>query len=263
MELNTNDKEAICEFFKACNELIEGRFIIFETKISNLLQAIVHSELLYKLYSSCMADFIFEKEYSLALATNSNNGGYFTMPDDEEKIIAFTTSLLLEMDKGKITMQNFVTQNFYTGEGYNIDYKQFAHTVLVPYKTSIKNILNIDEEGNVLETDGEEQSFYDQMSIEETIVDAEFEDDSKKLFANLIISVNTLYASISSDIKMKNTTREELCLILKALNKAIELEQLLIINALLVPLEYAIGKNKKYKYEFNDLKECLANFYYS
>ena len=263
MELSTNDKEGICEFFKACNELIEGRFIISETKISNLLQAIVRSELLFKLYSSCMADFNFEKEYSLALATNGNNGGYFVMPDDEEKIIAFTTSLLLEMDKGKITMQNFVTQNFYTGEGYNIDYKQFAYTVLVPYKNSIKNILNIDEEGNVLESEEQEESFYDQMSIEETITDVEYENTSKKLFANLIISVNTLYASVSSDIKMKSAMREELCLILKALNKAIELEQLLIINALLVHLEYTIGKNKKYKQEYNDLKECLANFYYS
>ena len=61
---------------------------------------------------------------------------------------------------------------------------------------------------------------------------------------------------------MKNSMREEICLILKALIKAISLEQLLIINALLVHLEYTLGKNKKYKYEYNSLKESLADFYY-
>ena len=261
MELNTNERQGICNFFNACNKLIDGKFLIYSTKISSLLQSIVESELLYKLYSSCMADFNFEREYSLAVATNPNNGGFFVLPDDEKKIIAFTTSLLLEVDKGKISLENFINQNFYTGEGHNFDHKQFAQSILVPYKTSVKNILNIDEEGNCLSVDDEEGSF-NQVSIEETVEDIEYENSSKKLFANLIISVNSLYSTISSDIRMKSSMREEICLILKALIKAISLEQLLIINALLVHLEYTLGKNKKYKYEYNSLKESLADFYY-
>lgn len=263
MELNSNEKEVICSFFNACNKLIEGKFLIYAKKVSSVLESVAKSKMLYKLYSSCMAnDFNFDREYSLAAATNPSNGGYFVLPDDESKIIAFTTSLLLEVDKGKISLENFINQNFYTGEGQNYDHKQFAQTILVPYKTAVKNVLNVDEEGNLLQDEEEEES-YSQVSIEESIEDSEYECSSKKLFANLIISVNNLYTTVSSDIRMKSSMREEICLVLKALNKAISLEELLIINALLVHLEYTLGKNKKYKYEFNNLKENLADFYYS
>ena len=263
MELDVNEREGICNFFNACNKLIEGKFLIYSKKISNVLQSIVASKVLYKLYSSCMMDFNFEREYALAVATNPNNGGYFVMPDDENKIIAFTTSLLLEVDKGKISLENFINQNFYTGEGQNYDHKNFAQTILIPYKTAVKNVLNIDEEGNMLEVEDEDSENYFQMTVEDAVEDVEYENSSKKLFANLIISVNTLYATISSDIRIKSSMREEICLVLKALNKAINLEQLLIINALLVHLEYTLGRNKKYKYEYNNLKESLADFYYS
>ena len=51
-------------------------------------------------------------------------------------------------------------------------------------------------------------------------------------------------------------------IVLKALSRAVKLEELLIINALLVPLEHTLSKNKKLKKLYENLKMLIADIYY-
>jgi len=114
MVITDEEKIKLKEFFSACNEMIEGRFILSDTKVSNILKCIVKSEILYNLYSKCMNGFKFVQIFDRSKASNPNNGGYFLMPDDEKDIVAFTTCLLLEVDKKTLNLQTFVTDNFFS-----------------------------------------------------------------------------------------------------------------------------------------------------
>ena len=145
--ITSEEKENLAGFFSACNEMIEGRFILSDTKVSNILKSVVKSELLYKLYSDCMNGFKFISTLDYCKADNPNNGGYFQMPTDNKDIMAFVTCLLLEVDKKNINLQNFVTDNFFSTEGYNISYNNFAVTILNGYKSAVKSLLGIDEMG--------------------------------------------------------------------------------------------------------------------
>lgn len=252
------EKQNLADFFSACNEMIDGRFILSDTKVSNILKSVVKSEILYELYSKCMVGFRFAHMLEYCKATNSNNGGYFKMPNEETEVVAFVTCLLLEVDKKNINLQSFVTDNFYSADGYNISYNNFALTVLVEYKNAVKNILGIDEFGNEI--------------VEEVVMDSQIEmeepeevranDNTKILFANLILGIMELQNSINEDIKLKYHEKEELLIVLKALNKAVHLEDLIIINALLVPLEHVLGKSKKHKNVYEKLKLLIADIYY-
>jgi len=253
------ERQNLAHFFDACNDMIEGRFILSDTKVSNILKAIVKSETLYNLYSHCMEGFKFARTLDFCRASNPNNGGYFQMPSDEKSTVAFVTCLLLEVDKRNINLQSFVTDNFYSPDGYNISYNNFALTLLVEYKYAVKTLLNIDEEGN--STEPEEESS-EQVTIEETVEEARANDNAKILFANLILSIVELQNAINEDIKIKYVDKEELLIVLKALNRAVHLEELIIINALLVPLERMLGKNKKHKSTYEKLKLLIADIYY-
>jgi len=253
------ERENLVEFFNACNEMIEGRFILSDTKVSNILKSVVNSETLYKLYSDCMVGFKFSRTLDFCKSSNPNNGGYFQMPKEEKDIIAFVTCFLLEVDKRNINLQSFVTDNFYSADGYNISYNNFALTVLVEYKTAVKNILGIDETGKYLIV---EDSEHEQVTIEETVEEVKANDNTKILFANLMLSIVELKNAINEDVKIKYVEKEELLIILKALNQAVHLEELIIINALLIPLEHTIGKNKKYKTMYEKLKLLIADIYY-
>ncbi|MBQ7352357.1 MAG: hypothetical protein IJW59_05840 [Clostridia bacterium] len=253
------EKQNIVDFFNACNDMIEGRFILSDTKVSNILKSIVKSETLYDLYSRCMNGFRFAHTLEFCKASNPNNGGYFQMPREEKDIVAFVTCLLLEVDKRNINLQTFVTDNFYSADGYNISYNNFALLVLVEYKTAVKNLLGVDDKGNVIET---EDFSSNQVSIEETVEEAKANENTKILFANLMLSIVELQNSINEDSKIKYNEKEELLIVLKALNRAVHIEDLIIINALLVPLERSLSKNKRHKDLYDKLKLLIADIYY-
>jgi len=257
--ITNEERENIVGFFNACNEMIEGRFILSDTKVSNILKSLVKSETLYKLYSDCMHGFKFNRTLDFCKASNPNNGGYFLMPQEYSDVVAFVTCLLLVVDKRNINLQSFVTDNFYSSDGYNISYNNFALTVLVEYKNAIKNLLGIDDNANPIETD---EGDFQQVTIEESEEEAKANDNAKILFANLMLSIVELQNAINEDSKIKYVEKEELLIVLKALDKAVHLEQLIIINALLIPLEHTIGKNKKYKSAYEKLKLLIADIYY-
>lgn len=259
MIITEEEKTKLVDFFNACNEMIDGRFILSDTKVSNILKSIVKSEILYNLYSKCMSGFKFSLALERSQASNPSNGGYFVMPDDEKEIVAFVTCLLLEVDKKNINLQAFVTDNFYSVDGYNISYNNFALSVLVVYKTAIKNLLGIDENGNVVET---EDFSCNQISIEEEVEKIETDQNTKILFANLVMNITELQNSINDDYKIKYNEKEELLIVLKALNKAVHLEDLLIVNALLVPLEHTLNRYKKLKPIYENIKMLIADIYY-
>ena len=257
--ITEEERVNIVDFFSSCNEMIEGRFILSDTKVSNILKSVVKSETLYKLYSDCMNGFKFQRTLDYCKSSNPNNGGYFQMPKEDCDIVAFVTCFLLEVDKRNINLQTFVTDNFYSTDGYNISYNNFALTVLVEYKAAVKRLLNIDDNAMTVEVEEEMET---QLSMDETLEEAKANDNTKILFANLMLSIVELQNSINEDVKIKYVEKEELLIVLKALNQAVHLEELIIINALLIPLEHSLAKNKKYRHAYEKLKLLIADIYY-
>lgn len=257
MNITEEEKLKILEFYKSCDDMIDGRFILSDTKVSNILKCVVKSEVLYNLYSHCMVNFKFNDTLERCVAENSSNGGFFAMCDDDKETIAFVTCLLLEVDKKNINLQTFVTDNFFSADGYNISYNNFALTVLVAYKKAVERLVGLNEKGEITEV--EENLLEDtSQQIEES------EDDQKRkiLFANLLMNITELQNLINDDFKIKYQEKEELLIVIKALNKAIHMEDLLIINALLVPLEHMLTKNKKMKKTYERIKVLIAEIYY-
>ena len=259
MIITDQEKQNILDFYKACNEMIEGRFILSDTKVANILKCVVKSEVLYDLYSNCMKGFKFKNVLDRSVASNPANGGYFVMTDDEKEIVAFVTCLLLDVDKKNINLQSFVTENFFSPDGYNISYNNFAITVLVAYKTAVKNLIGMDENGNIEQVADFSKN---QVTIDETIEKIEKDKNTKILLANLIMGIEELHNAINEEPRLKYSEKEELIIVLKALNRAVHLEELLIINALLVPLEHFLKKHKRLNKLYENIKLLIADIYY-
>ena len=135
------EKKNLKNFFQACNEMINGRFILSDVKISKILNSIANSNVLYDLFAKCMVDFNYKSEFRNAKVTNKVNGGYFVLPTDEKRIIALVFCFLIDVDNNRINLQNFINENFYSPDGYNISYSNFALNVLVPFKNSVSNVI--------------------------------------------------------------------------------------------------------------------------
>ena len=262
------EKEKLKNFFASVNEMIGGRFILSDVKVAKVLKNIASSEVLYNLFARCLVNFNYEQEFSRAKVSNRANGGFFTLPDEEDKIVALVFCMLLEIDNQKLNLQSFVTENFFSADGYNISYSNFSLSVLVPFKTCVMNLLGVDEEGESVTKDFEELQ-ENQTSIDDFLEEeeeAEIEDETlhatKILFSNMRVVLYDML-TLLNEIRVKDVERDELTILFRGMLEAVELENFKVINAFLVAFERIIGKNKCLRNDFEELKRLLADFYYN
>lgn len=261
------EKKNLKNFFIACNEMINGRFILSDVKISKILNSIANSNVLYDLFAKCMVDFNYKSEFRNAKVSNKVNGGYFILPSEEKRIVALVFCFLIDVDNNRINLQNFINENFFSPDGYNISYSNFALNVLVPFKNSVSNLLNVNENGEELNNygydDNNEQLAMDGFDEEDVMESTKTTKHSEiqLLYADFLRALNQLYSAVKKYKKLKEERREELIIIIKAIKEAVAIEKIVFLNALIIPLEYTISKDKYLKFYYNDLKNCLMNFY--
>lgn len=260
------EKEKLKNFFASVNEMIGGRFILSDVKVAKVLKNIASSEVLYDMFAKCLVNFNYDAEFERAKVSNRVNGGYFVMPEEEDKIVALVFCMLLEIDNQKLNLQSFVTDNFFSADGYNISYSNFALNVLVPFKTCVLNILGVDENGESITKDADELQA-NQTSIEDFVEQTEeVEDESlhvtKILFSKMRVVLYDML-TILNEAKFKPTERDELTILFRGMLEAVDIENFKMINAFLVAFEYVIGKNKYFRNDFDNLKNLLADFYFN
>ena len=76
------------------------------------------------------------------------------------------------------------------------------------------------------------------------------------------MNISELANAVNDESKMKYSEKEEIIIITKALNRAIHIEELLVINALLIPLEHMLKKHKRLRNIFENIKLLIADIYY-
>ena len=110
------------------------------------------------------------------------------------------------------------------------------------------------------------EQYGDGEQMEMEIIDREIENNNsedKILFANLLFALNELHAKVSNDKKIKKDVKDEEYIVVLGLIEAVKLENLKILNALIIPLEYILGKQKSVKKEYEEVKECMLAIYES
>lgn len=263
MDTKEQEQKKIKEFFEACNELVSGKFILSDIKISRMLKSIATCQTLYNLFSKCLLNYNFDRELKKARVSNKVNGGYFQMPEDQKNIIALVFCLLLEVDKGNINLQSFVTENFYNPDGYNISYSNFSINVLVPFKNAVLNMLRVREDGTPIPPEEK----VDQVSMEEIMEEKKVpiapDYDEKMLFVELRKSLNELYSVAKRTKKLNVENRDNMLTILDAIHEAINLENLQIVNALMIPTKHYSEKDKEMMAYYHEMIDILLKFYYS
>ena len=252
-----SEKGKVLEFFDALDEMISGKFILSDVKISKILKIIAGCETLYNLFAKCLIDFNFKQELKDSIVSKKTNGGFIVLPEEDEKKIAYVFHLFIQVDNKKINLQNFINEYFFNPDGYNFSYANFSTNVLVPFKESVQNALEIEdgedyrEESNNEEEDGKMEREYEKNDNA----------DLKMLYAKLMVSLSDLYSAVLKDNKIKMEQKEEVYIIVSALNEATRIQNIKIINALIIPLEYVLKKNKKIRPYYNVVQDDLCEIY--
>ena len=243
--ITNDDLIKISEFINSVEGLINGKFILADIKISNLLNMIATNSALYNYIKKCLIEFSFEKELSRAEVKNRFNNGEFKLPPEREKIVAFVFCLLVECDAKRMDFFGFINDNFKANKNMS-EYNNFAQSVLVPFKDII--IEHFYNENN--EEDNQEEIIEQEEVVEEF-----------NIFNNLKEILTNLLDNITLDRKIKQQDKENLNYIINNIIYSMKYEDLNIINAFIAVLDILADKFAVLRLPLKDIKSELLNYY--
>ncbi len=249
-KVTNEDLVKISEFISSTDGLINGKFILADIKISNILKMIASNPSLYAYIKNCLVDFSFEKELSRAEAKNRVNNGEFVFPNDRQKIVAFVFCLLVECDAKRMDFYGFINSNFKADKNGS-EYANFAKTLLVPFKEII-----IDEFLNQKEESSIEQKPQKNENVEE-------KSEIAKLFDRIKPHLEKIMNNIIMDRRIKSADKETYNFIIKNIMYSFKYEDLNIVNAFISVLDILADKVASFRLPLKDIKSELLIYYNS
>ncbi len=146
--MSTNE---IADFTDSVNTLIEGKLILIDKHIAQVLKCIASSPTLCKTLSETVKTMSYATEFSRARVTVTRADGTvdssLKLPADRSRLFTFVVCLLTEVDSGRRNILEFLKEYYYDGDNDSC-YARFAREVLKPFKQAGEALLNsIDPDG--------------------------------------------------------------------------------------------------------------------
>ena len=133
-------REQIDLFLRRCDELMQSKFIIADTKIGELLQAIAASDLLYAFFRDITKDFDYPaaKDKYMNYAPYGKTQKKLLFPQDPAEKLAFIFCLLMEFDNKTMDLSRFLQEYFYEDGSFYESFYAFCNQVVKPFKNAVK-----------------------------------------------------------------------------------------------------------------------------
>lgn len=231
--MNNQVVHDLINFNTACDEFVNGKYILADVKISSLLNIIAEDEKLRNIVASTLEDYDFKEK--LINATKSEGNGYvLILPTDEKEIIAFVYSLFYRFNNKTIDFYDFISQ-YYKSDDENPgkEFYNFANAIITPFKNAINSI----------------------YSKRHVIVES---DDYQKNYYNKLITTVKLIVKNIDNFKLKMNEKEEFTMLLNSLYLASQKNDKKLVFSLMIGLDYFTRCNKKTRNAYLMLEECFT-----
>ena len=140
--MNTNE---IAYFTDSVNTLIEGKLILIDKHIAQVLKCVATSPTLCQTLSETIKTMSYVTEFSRARVTWTRSDGVvearLKLPADRNRLFAFVVCLLTEVDSGRRNILDFLKE-YYNDINNDASYARFAEEVLKPFKKAGEVILS-------------------------------------------------------------------------------------------------------------------------
>ena len=294
IKVSNEELTKINEFIAGCNDMINGKFILAEVKITKILNMIAGSEELYRYITECMNGFDFVKEYHRAEMKNGLNNGVFSAPQQPEKLVAFVFCLLVECDSKRVDFYSFINDNFISKDRHEV-YAKFANTLLVPFRDTIANHFGMidypqeqfEKVEKHYESDLQNESPFGEQNYQTTLFENVNYDEQKQEEVNTIqpeqkqpempVFSNTMHSNsvwdkipeICDNIKdciavqrhMNDYLRDELNYLIETISYSVKYHDAKITSALVTAFDEMSHKFRQIQFVFGELKNEIQNLY--
>lgn len=246
------------KFVIECNDMLTGKFLDLNKRLDKFLTVMTKSEDLLDFLADCLAEFDEEKEFSKAFATDKSGNVKVTIPSDDKKKAGLFVTIFNDIINNKINANQFL-------ETYFVDKKMtsmqnFLDKVIRPYRDVICKYFEVSPSVTLDDIRKQLEEERMQQVEEEKQVEVEELPHLQELMNETIKLANQILAMLKFE-KKKTDLLDDIEFIANSIIKACEVGDLMIVNGLVVGLNYASRKMKGIKNLVTDLNDMILDYY--
>ena len=225
-------------FTKACDKMIDSKYIMVDKRIADVLKSIAECKPVYNLIAECMINFNFDKLFKAG-----TSGSEFVLPEDPKDLVAFVFCLLNCMDDKKINI-NDLLMRFYAHDNQISSYANFNNSVILKFRNAVYFLL-VGEKLEKIETKTEKKN--------------EIKNFDAEINARLIFLVKDIkdYVSGLKKIKGSYVTKAEMMTMLITFISEIEKGNSEVYKAMLIGIKAGAGNDKELAKRIFTIDEIL------
>ncbi|MBQ2804768.1 MAG: hypothetical protein IKC52_06330 [Clostridia bacterium] len=137
-------KNQLSYFSECVNNLIDGKLILVDKHIAELLKCVAQTDQLRLCLAETLKTSSYVTEFTRASVSWTKSDGTrackLKLPAERNRLFAFVVCLLTEVDSGRRNFLEFLRQYFPDADS-NESYARFANDVLKPFKRAGEHIL--------------------------------------------------------------------------------------------------------------------------
>ncbi|MBQ8881966.1 MAG: hypothetical protein IJY70_01050 [Clostridia bacterium] len=205
----TDSEVQIQTFMDACAKMLEGKTLLAEKNIADILRSIADGDKLYNQFKTALRGYDYEGEFRNS-QTKVGGRSKLVVPQSQVKLMAYVFCLLMEFDSGKRSLREFLDEYFYHTNPTE-QYALFLNALIVPFR------------------DVTEYIFYNGVDAygEDEIVDGALRDSVKRLLQEL----NTL---VSESPLITVAVKQDLFALARAIESSLTPNRIDLIKPLLI-----------------------------
>ncbi len=247
-------REELDLFLEKSQDLITSKYILADVKLANFLKVIAMSETLLALFQNCLTDFDYllaQKKYLVKTQNVSSDKGEFILPPNSRELLAFTFTLLVDIDSKRINFGEFLNKYFFIDGSSFSAYNAFIESMIKPFVSAVKTLVESVIEGKLqdpIEALVEEEKRRAEEKKMREIEARKEKELLEKAYGTSLKAIKNLLIEDKKKIgksKLSETEKEEVILIIDMFANVIESEDKDAINYAFIAYKY-LAKSKPF-----------------
>lgn len=130
--------ESLEKFKEKTDAVVNAKYLFAEREIGEVLKVIADSRMLYELFEYVTEDFDYETYKSVCFS----KGNAVKLPKKDEDLLALCLMLLVDIDRGNISLDEFCDDYFPNGGSSQGKYAAFVLSVIIPFADTTEKVVN-------------------------------------------------------------------------------------------------------------------------
>lgn len=247
------------KFVLACNDMLTGKFLDLNKKLDKFLSVMTKSEDVIDLLSSCLEEFDEDEEFAKAFSVDKKTGAVkVSIPADDKKKLALFVTIFNNIINDKINANQFLETYFQDKKLTPM--QNFLEKVIKPYRDTICKLFELDTNITVddIKNQIEEEKLM-QKEEEKKQEEAQFP-HLDELLSEIVKSCNQMLAILKFE-KKRTEVLDDLEFVLNSIIKACEKRDLMVVNGLVIGLNYVSKKFRNIRHLVSDLNNLIYDYY--